>query len=262
MKVKVSVGVIIHNEEKTLDRCLHSFYDIVDEIIVVHDGPCSDDSLNIAKKYTKHVFVREWTGSGEGHYKFVQEKARNDWMMIVDGDEYFSDDLREHLGELILDKHVNCYDVYWPTYYGNRKLSLGLDRKFYKRVLFRKKYVVFEGYLHEKRQVKGLVKKTEYALIHRPPHDIFSKEYLKKKSKWANTAARMMESAGKATHSKYYYLIKAPFWFIIYLFYYLILRMYFLSGVAGVRYSLTFAKYNYNLNIAFYNIKKNVNKNR
>jgi glycosyltransferase involved in cell wall biosynthesis len=257
-KIRLSIGVFVHNEAKTVERCLKSFTDIVDEVIVVHDGPCSDDSLKIAKRYTRKVFTRPWSGTCEAHFNFVKTTARNEWMMFVDADEYFSEGLREHIGGLIRSKDVDCYDIYWPTFHRDgkldRQLTLGLDRRFYKRVLFRKNKTRFEGYLHEKRKVDGIVKKTDYALIHRPDADIFSKEYLDKKAKWASVAAKMLAQR-PLPHNKYYYLFKAPLWFAFYLVYSIIFRMYFISGIVGIRYSWMYARYNFNLNINLYRIK-------
>ncbi len=252
-KNKATVGVVVHNEESTLVRCLDSFQSIVDEIIIVHDGQCSDQSLEIANRYTKKVYVRDWKGTCEGHFNFIKDNARNDWIIIVDADEYFSDELREKLPELLSDEIVSCYELYWPTCYRDRQLKLGIDRKFYKRVMFRKKDVDFKGYLHESRKVSGIVKKIDIPLIHRPSSDIFSSEYLAKKVEWAKVGAKM-RSETQTLKSRYYYLFKAPIWFIFYVLYYLIARAYLISGRLGINYALTFAKYNFYLNIYLYKI--------
>ena len=52
-KLSVSVVMVIYNEEKLFERAIGSFYDLVDEIIIVHDGKCIDQSLEIARKYTE-----------------------------------------------------------------------------------------------------------------------------------------------------------------------------------------------------------------
>ena len=182
--------------------------------------------------------------------------------MFVDADEYFSKELHEHICELTQQRDVDCYEIYWPTFHNDgkndRQLTLGLEKKFYKRVLFRKSKTRFEGYLHEKRKVDGIVKKCDYALIHRPNADIFGKEYLKKKAKWASVAAKMLAQR-PLPHGKYYYLLKAPVWFVFYLVYSLIFRMYFLSGIVGIRYAWMYACYNFNLNINLYKIKRDEN---
>ena len=44
-KNTISACLVVHNEEKLIGRCLESIKNLVDEIIVVHDGPCQDKTL-------------------------------------------------------------------------------------------------------------------------------------------------------------------------------------------------------------------------
>jgi len=39
--------------------------DYADEILVAHDGPCADRSVELARKFTPHVFVHEFRGAPE-----------------------------------------------------------------------------------------------------------------------------------------------------------------------------------------------------
>ncbi len=56
----ISVVIITYNEEKRLEPALKSVEDIASEIVVV-DSYSSDETLKIAKKYTKKIFQRKWT---------------------------------------------------------------------------------------------------------------------------------------------------------------------------------------------------------
>ena len=53
---KISAFIVAYHEENLIERCLRSLVDVVDEIIVVHDGPCLDKTIKIAQKYTSKVF--------------------------------------------------------------------------------------------------------------------------------------------------------------------------------------------------------------
>ncbi|MFA6088461.1 MAG: glycosyltransferase [Candidatus Woesearchaeota archaeon] len=253
-KVKLSVCIIVYNEE-IIKRCLESFYDIVNEIIVVHDGPCKDNTLKIAAKYTKKIYIRPRIGGCEGHYEFTREKVKNEWFMFIDADEYFSKELRENIGKLILDKNVDAYEILWPTFCNGKELILGFKKKQYKRVLFRKNTVSFKGLLHEKRVVNGVVKNADYPLIHKPSADMFSKEYIEKKVKWADVAATMFAKKQKLKSARYYFL-KAPLWFVLYVLYLMIIKMYFISGILGIRYALMYARYQFRFNMNLYKIIK------
>ncbi|MEM4259834.1 MAG: glycosyltransferase [Candidatus Woesearchaeota archaeon] len=251
---KIVFGVVIYNEEKTIERCLKSIVfskninkKLQIKIIVVHDGPCTDKSLAIARKYTHYVYVRKRIGCCEGHFDFLKKKSKNSWLFLIDGDEYLSSELKKNLPNLLEDSNVDAYEIYWPTYYNGRILKLGLDRRFYKKVLFRSNKVIFELYPHGKRLVIGTVKKCEYPLIHKPVCDPFSKEYLDKKMKWSIFAADIIYK-NIVYKSSLFYLCKAFFIWVFYILYFSFVRLYFLSGRIGFRYTLFFAKYNFLIN--------------
>lgn len=66
-KTKISLVMVIHNEEKVLKRALDSAYDLVNEIIIIHDGKCEDNSIKIAKKYTNKIFFQPHLNNAEHH---------------------------------------------------------------------------------------------------------------------------------------------------------------------------------------------------
>ncbi|WP_257875700.1 glycosyltransferase [Thermoanaerobacterium thermosaccharolyticum] len=53
--ITISLCMIVKDEELSLDRCLSSIKDAVDEIIIVDTGS-TDSTKNIAKKYTSKIF--------------------------------------------------------------------------------------------------------------------------------------------------------------------------------------------------------------
>ena len=54
--------MIVKNEAIMLRECLESIKDLADQIVIVDSGS-TDDTVNIAKEYTEHVFHRDWTDS-------------------------------------------------------------------------------------------------------------------------------------------------------------------------------------------------------
>ena len=49
MTNKISACLVVRNEEKIIKKCLDSIKDVVDEIIIVHDGEYNDKTLKICK---------------------------------------------------------------------------------------------------------------------------------------------------------------------------------------------------------------------
>jgi len=93
--------MIVKNEEQVLERCLDSVKDIVDEIIIVDTGS-TDNTVNIASKYTEHIYDFEWIDSFSAARNFAQSKATGKWILVLDADEYVEqDNLKETKDQLL-----------------------------------------------------------------------------------------------------------------------------------------------------------------
>lgn len=188
-KLPISVIVVIYHEESVLDQCLRSCADIVDEIIVVHDGPCQDRSLQIARQYTDIAYEGPRVGEAEPHRIKALEQSRNDWVIFLDGDEYLSDILQEHLPDLISQQEYQGYDLTWPTLYRGKYYQA-----YWKRALANKKYFYFIGVPHQYfKPIDGSikVKKLEYGLEHKPKYDNLTlKTFIHKWYPWTKIHAR------------------------------------------------------------------------
>ncbi|OPX45666.1 SPBc2 prophage-derived glycosyltransferase SunS [Ruminiclostridium hungatei] len=98
--LQLSLCMIVKNEEQVLERCLDSVKDIVDEIIIADTGS-TDNTVNIASKYTGHIYDFEWTDSFSDARNFAQSKASGKWILVLDADEYVDgDNLKEVKGQL------------------------------------------------------------------------------------------------------------------------------------------------------------------
>src|ERR1019366_6092564 len=84
----VSACVVVRNEEAVIERCLQSLVDVVDEIVLVHDGECEDRTLQIAARYRSRTFVRPLVGHAEVATVFAFEQARGEWILSLDADEF------------------------------------------------------------------------------------------------------------------------------------------------------------------------------
>src|SRR3954447_4773752 len=109
----ISACLAVRNEEAVLGRCLESVKDVVDEIVVVHDGDCSDRSVEIAEHYGARVLVRPWTGNPELQTVFAYRAARGAWVLNLDADEYLSSELRSELRGLVRRSDVDGYAFLW-----------------------------------------------------------------------------------------------------------------------------------------------------
>lgn len=187
MKNKISACMVVYNEEKVIKRCLDSIKNVADEIIVVHDGPCKDRTLEIAKKYTNKIFVRPHVGIMEAHLVFAYKKVKNDWILRIDADEFLPKRTQEVVTKLINQEDVGGYELLWRLWNGQKYITKDWPHKL---CLFRKNKFSYIGFPHAIEEVKGKVVKINYELIHKPKYNNFTFGTFKSKwLKWARVQA-------------------------------------------------------------------------
>ncbi len=169
-KIGLSACIIAYNEEALIGRCLDSLDGIVDEIIVVHDGPCSDKTLEIAARYNARIIVAEHRGYMEAHLPRAYTEAQGEWLLRIDADEFLSTELRKALPEL-LKRPTAAYEFLWRLHDGERYISLSWP---YKQCLFRKDCVSFIAIPHFISEVQGVTERLPFLLEHQPRYNNYS----------------------------------------------------------------------------------------
>lgn len=118
MTAKNTIGLIVitKNEEAYLARCLDSCK-FVDEIFVV-DSFSSDETINIAQKYTENVFQKTWTNWYEQRMFGIQ-KMTSDWVLIMDADEFLSLEAQKEV------RRISCQEEFSSLSLPRRNFLLG-----------------------------------------------------------------------------------------------------------------------------------------
>lgn len=84
--MKISLCMIVKNEQDTLNRCLQSVRDVVDEIIIIDTGS-TDRTREVASKWTQHIFNFEWIHDFSVARNFSFSKATMDYILWLDADD-------------------------------------------------------------------------------------------------------------------------------------------------------------------------------
>lgn len=223
----ISACLVVWNGEKLIRGCLESIKGVVDEIIVVHDGPCRDRTLEICREYTKNVYVRPHVGEAEPHRPFTFAKATGDWILWIDQDERLPANLRKDMRKLVARDDVNAYSFLWPVKYANANLTKGYFSKVQKTVLFRKKALLdFRGLPNEMIRVKGKTMPTTYRFIHLQEGERNTlKVFFAKTLRIVRIHADQMVKKKLVTKPAPWYLLKAFLWFFLYCGYYYVLHL-------------------------------------
>lgn len=181
----ISACLVIYNEALIIRRCLESVKDLVDEIVVIHDGECTDGSLDIVREYTDRIFIRPHTGDSSLHRVFSYEQARSEWIFQIDADEYL--DIEDHLviKRLVQEAEgtdINCYNFQWEMW--NLKKSIYV-KGFQKDCLFKKNHFHYLSITHGWAYVDGKTIKSGLRLHHRPAYNnIGWKAFFRKAKRW------------------------------------------------------------------------------
>lgn len=198
--MKISACLVIRNEEKVLERCLRSISGVVDEIVLVHDGQCTDDSLKIAKQYTDKIFIRPLVGEAEYHRPFSYQKATGDWILQIDADEFLSDGLKGQIRNLIQSRENDAYSFAWPYFDGKGYIKRGPFSKTLKPCLFRRSRLFMIGLSHEYPRTYGYIaERSDLQLEHRPIYDNYTLPSFKSKwISWTKLQAKQIYQIKKA----------------------------------------------------------------
>ncbi|GIO33303.1 MULTISPECIES: glycosyltransferase [Paenibacillus] len=171
---KISLCMIVKNEERCLERCLESVKDVVSEIIIVDTGS-TDSTLDIAKKYTDHVYHYEWNNDFSDARNYALQYATGDFILHLDADEYIGKNKESLL--MPLDQ-----DYYYVRIRNDLGHGVAEVHRFIR--LFRNDPVLrYEGALHEQVDMSkhphlkpGLIDAVIY-------HDGYLEDIVREKSK-------------------------------------------------------------------------------
>jgi glycosyltransferase involved in cell wall biosynthesis len=120
MKNKVSLCMIVKNEEEYLERCLKSVKDIVDEIIVVDTGSI-DKTIEIAQNYDAKIYHFKWNNNFSEARNESLKYATKEWILILDADDEVYEEDRKLLNTLLSGQLDEKAIYYFETlsYYGD-----------------------------------------------------------------------------------------------------------------------------------------------
>lgn len=238
---RVSATVITLNEADNIGDCLASLMPVADEIIVLDSGS-TDDTIEIARRYTNRVEVTDWPGFGVQKQRAL-ERATGDWVLSIDADERVSPYLAREINHVLSAKPAaQAYKLPWAvTVYGKR-LDFGRSGRAPLR-LFRREGVRFsDAMVHErillpKRYTTATLRGR---LIHYTHRDFG--HALDKGAQYAWLGAREKFRRGKRTRTLLYPTLRGFLTF----FHVYAVRLGLLDGSVGFLVASTYAQASFN----------------
>ncbi|MFA4924889.1 MAG: glycosyltransferase family 2 protein, partial [Ignavibacteriaceae bacterium] len=178
----ITLSMIVKNEEKHLANCLESVKDVVDEIALVDTGS-TDNTIEIAKKYSAKIFYFEWINDFAAARNFALEHSSCDWILYLDADECLSKKSVHEIKRLTRSKKREAYKCIINNI---DEINFRPSVMTYVRLFPNDKRIRFEGKVHE--QIETALRKNNFAIKNsRIEIDHYgynlSKDDLKKKAK-------------------------------------------------------------------------------
>lgn len=109
--MKISLVMIVKNEERTLEKCLRSAVSLVDEMIVADTGS-ADGTKAVAERMGAKVYDYGWTNDFSDARNFALSHSSGDWNLILDADEILRTCQRDEL-EQAVDWYVKRHGKRW-----------------------------------------------------------------------------------------------------------------------------------------------------
>ena len=248
--MKLSVTVVVKNEEDRIADCLASVKAIADEIIILDSG--SDDStVEICKQYTDQVFETDWPGFGIQKQRAL-DKATGDWVLAIDADERLTPELAHEIKTALSNNPQEvAFKTKWAVVLFGRQLNYGRSSRYVLR-LFRRQGTRFsEDIVHEKVILpKGKVRKLKNRLLHYSIRDY--QHLMNKNSLYAWLGSKKRYEKGISGGGLWGASIRAILVFIqIYIF-----RLGFLDGSVGFLMAVIYSQGAFNKYAALWSLRR------
>lgn len=163
---KISLCMIVKNEEEVLRQCLTSVKDLCDEIIIVDTGS-TDKTKEIAQEFTQKIFDFEWIDDFSAARNFAFSKATMDYIFWMDADDILLEEDQKKFKQLKaeLDGAVDAVSMIYNIAFdeaGNPTFSYRRNR-----LVKRARNFKWIGAVHEYLEVGGNILSSDIAITHR-----------------------------------------------------------------------------------------------
>ncbi len=250
-KQKISVFIIVYNEEEAIERCLESV-SWADEIIIV-DSCSQDKTVEICKRHTDKIYQREFSDFADMK-NFALSKVSNEWALSIDADEECTQELRAKIEEILNkpDTEVDGFFIKRKSRIFDRWFRFAGTQNDYQMRLFRAKAARYFQPIHEKVTISGKTSCIREPMLHYT-YDTMA-DYMERLDRYTSLEAEFL-----FTKKEGFILLKLiclPFFRFVNLY---VLNQGFRDGIQGFLFSVfsgfyDFAKYSKLIRLHFLKI--------
>ena len=157
-KPVLSIGMIVKNEEKKLEKCLKALQPLRDALpceLVIADTGSTDGTRAIAERYADVVFDFVWVDDFSAARNAVMKKCSGSWYLTVDADEYLDAEVSELVSFLnsAEKEKTDAGYIKIKSYNTTEMLPCDCNEVFTCRMVRMKSGICYSGAIHESLQV-------------------------------------------------------------------------------------------------------------
>lgn len=162
--MRISVCMIVKNEEDVIGRCLESVSGFADGIIVVDTGS-TDKTKDVVRNFTDKLFNFEWTDDFSAARNYAFSKAECDYLFWLDADDVVMPEDVAKINEL---KKSAAADTYMMKYYAGTDENGNPAFEFYRERLMKNCPLArFKGFIHECVPPFGKITYSDIKVVHK-----------------------------------------------------------------------------------------------
>lgn len=212
--MKISACYIVKDEEAELRRSLTSIRGQVDEIILVQTATCSQVKA-AGEEFGARILFFPWENDFAKARNFALKEATGDWLVLLDADEYFTEDTCHNLRQVV-EKNGDKDALLVPlTNLGTGGADLTAPAL---RLVRRQGGLAYVGRIHEELCVKGqplqslqLLSRGELHIEHTGYRAELSREKAGRNYALLQEELESRQVKGQETGSLYMYLAEAAY---------------------------------------------------
>jgi len=124
-KHKLSCFLIVCNEGDRLDRCLEGLAGWVDQLVLLDSGS-SDNTVEIAKRYSTEVHCTDWPGFGAQRNRALTY-CQHEWVLNIDADEEVTESLKAEIDDFLNRDAIEetLVKIPWQTILFGKPVNFG-----------------------------------------------------------------------------------------------------------------------------------------
>lgn len=161
--MKISLCMIVKNEEETLGRCLESAKRFFDELVIADTGS-EDKTAEIARAAGARLFEFPWRDDFSAARNFVFSKAEGDYLFWLDADDVLSPDCDPAALRALLAAEPDVVMCPYVTAFGAD--GTPAYTCFRERFLRRAANFVWQGRVHECIAPRGNIVRSDFSVLH------------------------------------------------------------------------------------------------